>query len=180
MATILSLAGVVFAQWLVLLYPGVFVFWFIVHNNIERLRPIGPRAYYGVAAFAWFITAGPLLYFRRKIFSIVLPMPDFLAGVFITLGLAAFVVALFVLSKAMKQISIGTMAGLPEIEPQKNNQPILNAGVYAHTRNPIYFAHWLLVFSGAAVTNFAANWILFALDCLILPLLIRAEERELL
>ena len=72
------------------------------------------------------------------------------------------------------------MVGFPELKPKQNPQPILNSGIYSQTRNPLYLAHWLLVLSAAAVTNFAANWALFVLDCLVLPLLIRTEERELL
>jgi protein-S-isoprenylcysteine O-methyltransferase Ste14 len=40
-------------------------------------------------------------------------------------------------------------------------------------------AHWLFIFAMAALTGYAANWILFVLDCLIIPLMILAEEREL-
>jgi protein-S-isoprenylcysteine O-methyltransferase Ste14 len=126
------------------------------------------------------VTSGPLLYFRRAVFSVQWAMPDFAAVVFMVLGGIAFVLAVVFLSQAAKQISLRTMIGFPEIQPRKNNQPILNSGVYSRTRNPIYFAHWLLVFSAAALTNFAASWILFALDCIVLPLLIRAEERELI
>jgi protein-S-isoprenylcysteine O-methyltransferase Ste14 len=71
------------------------------------------------------------------------------------------------------------MVGLPELKPQQNRQPLLNIGIYSKTRNPIYFAHWLVVFSTAALSNFAANWIMFALEVVALPLLIRSEEREL-
>jgi protein-S-isoprenylcysteine O-methyltransferase Ste14 len=179
MTTILCLVRGIFAQWVVIFYPGVLVFWLIVHNNIERLRTVGIRAYW-IAAVAWGVTSGPLLFFRREIFSVRWPMPGLLAGLTEGFGVIAFFVALFFLLSATKQISTRTMVGLPELEPHKNNQPVLNAGIYSKTRNPIYFAHWLLVFSSAAVTDFAANWILFALDCIALPLLIRAEERELL
>ena len=179
MATILCLARVIFAQGIVIFYPGIFVFWLIVHNNIERLRPFGTRAYW-VAAAAWLVTSGPLLYFRRTIFSVHWAMPDFVAVTFTTLGVISIVLALVFLSQAAKQIPLRTMIGFPEIEPQKNKQLVLNSGVYSKTRNPIYLAHWLLVFSAAAFTNFAATWILFALDCIVLPLLIRVEERELL
>jgi protein-S-isoprenylcysteine O-methyltransferase Ste14 len=71
------------------------------------------------------------------------------------------------------------MVGLAEVK-HENKQPVLDSGIYSRTRNPIYLAHWLWVLSAAALTNYAANWILFALDCAILPLVIRAEERELL
>jgi protein-S-isoprenylcysteine O-methyltransferase Ste14 len=179
MATIARLVGDIFAQLIVIFYPGVFVYWFIVHNNIERLRAFGTRAFW-VAALAWLITAGPLLVFRRDIFSVRWMVPEPFWGILVGAGTVAFVVALVTFNKARKQIPHRTMVGFPEIEPQKNKQPLLNSGIYARTRNPIYFAHLLLVFSAAVVSNFAANWIMFALDCLILPLLIRAEERELL
>ncbi len=180
MATTVWLLTAFFAQWVVIVYPGVLVFWVIVHNTIQRLRPIGPRAYWLVAGLSWAVTAGPLLYFRRAVFAKPLPAPDVMVKTLIGLGAIAFLVAAWFFLQAAQQIPISTMIGLPEIEPHKNKQPILNKGIYSRTRNPIYFAHWLLVFSAAALTNFAANWILFALDCLILPLLILSEERELL
>ena len=40
-----------------------------MHNNIRRLRAFGTRAYW-VAAMAWLVTSGPLLFFRREIFSV--------------------------------------------------------------------------------------------------------------
>jgi protein-S-isoprenylcysteine O-methyltransferase Ste14 len=179
MTTIARLLAESFPQLVVIFYPGVFVYWFIVHNNIERLRAFGSRAFW-VAAFAWAITAGPLLIFRRKIFSVRWIPPQPLAAVLLGAGIGAFIVALAIFGKARQQITDRTMVGFPEIEPQKNKQPLLNSGIYARTRNPIYLAHLLLVFSAAAISGFAANWTMFVLDCFVLPLLIRAEERELL
>ena len=175
----LRLLCVIFAQWIVIFYPGVLVFWLILHNNIDRLRTWGTGAYW-VAVFAWAITSGPLLLFRRDIFSVQWAMPQPLAGIIAGAGVAAFVLAIMCLSAAFQYIPLRAMVGLPEIAPQRNRQPVVTSGIYSKTRNPIYLAHFLLVFSSAAVTSFAANWILFALDCFVLPLLIRAEERELL
>ena len=179
MTTILCLAGTLFAQVIVIFYPGVLVFWLILHNNIERLRNWGFQAYW-VAALAWAITSGPLLFFRRDIFSVRWSMPQHLGGIIMAVGAVAFIAAIALLAQAGRQISLRTLVGLPEIEPQKNKQTVLHSGIYSRTRNPIYLAHWLLVLSSAALTGFAANWMLFALDCVVLPILIRAEERELL
>ena len=179
MATILWLLPVTFAQGIAIFYPGVLVFWLIMHNNIRRLRAFGTRAYW-VAAMAWLVTSGPLLFFRREIFSVRWMMSGAVNGVFIACGIIASLFAVALYSQAAKQIPLRTMIGLPEIDPHKNRQPVLNSGIYSKTRNPIYLAHWLLVFSAAALAHFAANWVLFALDCIVLPLLIRAEERELL
>jgi protein-S-isoprenylcysteine O-methyltransferase Ste14 len=177
--TTLWLPLVFFAQSIVIFYPGVFVFWFIVHLNIVRLRRLGTRGYW-VAPVAWMITSGPLLFFRRAMFSVRWLLPQPIAGILGGLGIVALALAIFILARARRQIPFRTMVGLPEIKPSIHRQPLLNSGIYSKTRNPIYLAHLLVVFSAAAMTNFPASWILFGMDCAVLPLLIRAEERELL
>lgn len=178
-ATILWQCRTLYAEWIVLFYPGVLVFWLIMHINIERLRAWGTRAYW-VAVLAWLITAGPLFFFRQAVFSERWVMPEPFAQIVTGLGLGALGLGIIILLVAMRQIPLQTLVGLPEIKPDKNKQPVLHSGIYSKTRNPVYLAHWLLVVSAAALTGFAANWILLALDCVILPILIRAEERELL
>lgn len=175
MPTIFSLLTALFAQWIVIFYPGVLVFWLLIHTRIERWRRIGTKAYW-VALSAWLLTATPLLYFRSELFSV--RWPPIVAMELA--GLIAFFLALVFGWEASKIIPLRTLVGLPELEPHKNKQPLMNTGIYAKTRNPIYFAHWLLVFSAAALTSFAANWVMFASDCVVLPLMIRTEERELL
>jgi protein-S-isoprenylcysteine O-methyltransferase Ste14 len=160
---------------MVLMYPGVLLFWLLIHPNIERWRGLGKRTYW-IAGSVWPATWIPLVYFRREIFYARFNVPI----VVLAAGVIAFVAALYIGRRAAKIIPIRTLVGLPELEPRRNKQPLLRIGIYANTRNPIYFAHWLLVFSGAALTGLAANWSLFAADCIVLPLLIRAEERELL
>ena len=158
-----------------ILYPGVLVFWLVMHTKIERWRRVGKRAYW-IASAGWPATALPLLYFRSSIFSVQWSRPVWLQlG-----GVAAFIAAVALALEASKVMTWRTLVGLPELEPQKNRQPVLSSGIYTRTRNPIYLAHWLVIFSAAAVTGLAANWIFFALDCGLLPLMIFAEERELL
>src|ERR1051325_10379345 len=97
MTTIIWSLRVILAQAIVIFYPGVFVFWLIVHNNIERLRKRRIRIYW-VPLFAWFITAGPLLYFRRHIFSIRIVLPDRTASIMTGIGVAAFLLGAAFLS----------------------------------------------------------------------------------
>ena len=175
MPTMLCLIKDFVAQLIVIFYPGVLVFWLIFHNNIERLRKFGTRGYW-VAAFAWTITAGPLLIFRHEVFSVRWAPPETATPILFGIGVIAFFVAIGVLYQASHHISLRTMVGLPEMNPQQNRQALLEAGIYSKTRNPIYFAHWLVVFSSAAVSNFAANWIMFALEAVALPLLIRSKN----
>jgi len=157
------------------MYPGVLLFWLLIHSNIERWRRLGKRTYW-IACAVWPATWIPMVYFRREIFYPRIDVPV----VALAAGVIAFIAALYIGKLAAKIIPIRTLVGLPELEPRRNKQPMLQVGIYANTRNPIYFAHWLLVFSGAALTGLVSNWILFAADCIVLPLLIQAEERELL
>lgn len=162
-----------FAQLIVIGYPPVLAFWFIIHLNIERWRKVGKRAYW--AALAWPVISGPLLYWRQEIFSVRWPNPWWV----IVLGIVTLGLSLRIASKAGKSISLRTLVGIPELEPQNNRQPLLQSGIYSRTRNPVYVAHWLAILASAAMTGFAANWLLLAGDSLVLPLVVRAEEREL-
>ena len=162
------------AQLVVVLYPGILVFWLVMHINIEHWRKVGKRAYW-IAAIGWPSIGGPILYFRREVFSVRWYSAE-LAGV----GAISMVIAIVIGWQASKRIPVRTLVGLSELQPQKTLQPLIETGIYSKTRNPIYLAHWLFIFSTAAFTSFAANWILFGLDCIVLPLMLRAEERELL
>ncbi len=162
-------------QAIVILYPGVFVFWFVMHTRIERWRRVGRKAFW-IASAGWPITAAPLLYFRGAIFSARWNAPGWVQFT----GAAAFLAALALAREASKVMPLRTLVGLPELEPRKNRQPMLHTGIYTRSRNPIYVVHWLVIFSAAAVSGYAANWAFFALDCVLLPFMIFAEERELL
>ena len=167
------------AQWVVMFYPGVIVFWLIVHTRIERLRPFESRVLW-VVLFAWTITAGPILYYRAQIFSVRWMAPPPLELFLKVFGAIALFLGATLYFMAKQQISARTMMGFPEFNPEKNKQPLLKLGIYSRTRNPLYLGYWLVLLAAAMLTNFAANWIMFAVNCLLLPLMMRAEEGELL
>ena len=175
MATILWLLLVIFAQGIVIFYPGVFVFWLIMHSQIDRWRKVGKRAFW-IASIGWPLTAGPLLYFRREVFATRWTMPPFAQ----ILGVIAFLFAVALFLATSKHMRLRTLVGVAELEPERVRQPILNSGIYSRSRNPIYLAHWLLIVSAALMTGFVANWAGVIVDCVVLPLMIRFEERELL
>lgn len=167
------------AQLLVIFYPGVLVFWLVMHTKIEHWRKVGKRAF-GIASIGWPATAGPLLYFRKQLFSErqIDLSPGFQA--MLLLGTLTLIFAFVLAWWAGNMISIRTLVGLPELQPHKNRQPLIRDGIYSRTRNPVYLAHWLIILSAAAISGYGANWVLFAIDCIVLPVMIRAEERELL
>ena len=92
--------------------------------------------------------------------------------VMLLVGTITLFIAIVIAWLAGRAIPLRTLVGLPELEPQKNAQPLLNTGIYARTRNPVYLVHWLLIFSAAAIVGSVANWVLFLIDCVVLPLMI--------
>jgi protein-S-isoprenylcysteine O-methyltransferase Ste14 len=175
MATIPGFIASILAQSIVLLYPPVIFFWLIVHTQIRHWRSLGKRAYW-IACLVWPLFTIPALYFREQIFSRVFEVRAWS----IALGAAAIMLAFGIARQAAKVISLKTLVGIPELEPSRNMQPLLRSGIYSRTRNPVYLAHWLLILASAAWSGYAANWALFLLDTLLLPLMVRAEEQELL
>ena len=174
MTTILWLTVTVIAQCIVLLYPPVILFWLIMHTNIQRWRKIGKRAY-GIACLAWPALTLPLLYFRQELFSVAFNVRAWN----VIPGALAILFAIRIGSQAAQIIPAKTLVGLPELEPSRNTQPLLRSGIYSRTRNPVYLAHWLVILAFAAWSGYAANWALFTLDSIFLPVMIRAEEKEL-
>jgi protein-S-isoprenylcysteine O-methyltransferase Ste14 len=96
------------------------------------------------------------------------------------MGGLAFLLGVWLAVLSSRVISGKTLVGIPELNPQDSRQPLMHTGIYGKTRNPIYLAHSLFIFAASAMTGFAATWGLLALDAVLLPLMIRAEERELM
>jgi protein-S-isoprenylcysteine O-methyltransferase Ste14 len=163
------------AQSLVILYPGVFVFWFVLHGRIRHWRTMGKRAYW-YACLGWPVIGSGLLFFRRSIFSVRWPMPWWIE----LIGLLAIAAAAGIGYQAAQTISRRTLIGLVELEPDRNPQPVMQSGIYSKTRNPIYLAHWLVILAAAAVSGYAANWTFLAVDSVLVGVLIRMEEKELI
>ena len=173
--TIFSLTIDTIAQYFAVLYLPVFAFWLVIHSNIHYWRRMGRRTYW-IVCLAWPIISVPILIYKDAVFALRWPTPWWMTAV----GSALLVLAIRFFWLASRIISRRTLVGLPELEPRKNVQPLLETGIYARTRNPIYLTHSLIIVALALLTGFAANWVLLLLDLVLMPLMIRAEERELI
>jgi protein-S-isoprenylcysteine O-methyltransferase Ste14 len=136
---------------------------------------MGTRAY-RLTTLVWPIIGGALAWFWSDLFRVRWPTPFWLQLV----GAVTLIAGIVLFRVAQRIIPFKTLIGIPELAPSTNAQPLLQTGVYARTRNPIYLAHAFFIFAAAAISGFAANWALLILDMAILPLMVRAEERELL
>ena len=163
------------AQYSVIFYAPAFPFWLIIHLNIEYWRGNAKKAYL-TAFLMWTAISGPLLLYKAAVFSLRWQTPVWMVG----LGAMILILALLLGRLTFRNTLLPTILGLVELEPSKNIQPLLQRGIYSRTRHPIYLAHSIFILGLAMVTGFAANWGLLALDCVLIPLTILAEERELI
>jgi len=163
------------AQLLVMLYPPVFVFWFIFHGRIRYWRTIGKKAYW-YACLGWPLISAPLLLLHRYVFRVRWAMPWWMIGT----GVGVLAAAVHFGGQAAKVISRRTILGLVELEPDRNPQPVMQTGIYAKTRNPVYLTHFLIILAAAMLSGYAANWTLLAIDVVFLNVLLRMEEKELI
>lgn len=162
------------AQFLVIAYPPVFAFWFVVHGGIRYWRSRGKRVYW-IACLAWPLISGPLFYFRSALFERRADVPQWAAIV----GLALFLLAVILARQAGRAIPFRTLVGLPELQPGVHSQPLLRSGIYGRTRNPVYLVHTLLILSAALIASYVSSWVLVAMDAVLLPVMILVEEQEL-
>ena len=175
MSTIFSFILLGATQLLVIVYPPVLVFWLLLHSTIRHWRRMGIGASW-IACLVWPLMGIPGFYFWNEIFAVRWPSPWWMQV--LGAGILASGIALF--RAAMRVIPGKTLVGVPELDPAHNVQPVLDTGIYARTRNPIYLAHALFILSAALLSGYAANWALLLLDMLVMPLMVRTEERELL
>jgi protein-S-isoprenylcysteine O-methyltransferase Ste14 len=174
-ATIVRLLVDLYAQSVAVLYPPVFFFWLVFHSRIQHWRTVGKRAYLYACA-GWPLISIPLLLLHRTVFAVRWSMPWWM----ILAGVLAVIAAVRFATQAAKVISHSTLVGLAELEPHRNPQPVMNTGIYGKTRNPVYLTHSLLIFAAAALSGFAANWVLFAIDLVFVFVVIKTEEKELI
>jgi len=165
----------VIAQYFAVFYAPIFVFWLIIHLNIEYWRGKAKKAYW-TACLAWPAITGPLLFYKDAIFAVRWNPP----GWMIILGTMILIFGSLFGWRTFRNVPLRTIIGLPELAPSKNAQPLLHHGIYSRTRNPIYLTHTTYIVGLTLVTGFAANWALLALDIMLLPLTILAEEGELI
>ena len=163
------------ARLVVIFYPGLIAFWLIIHSRIEHWRKVGKGRAYGTACLPWPVIAAVLGSLQQELFAYRWRMPS----VVIALGFVALAWAFVTGYQASREIPHRTLIGLAEIEPDSNRQPLLAAGIYSRTRNPVYFTHFLVILFTAMTTGYVASWALIVLVIVGDALMIRAEEREL-
>ncbi len=155
--------------------PGV-LFWFLIHPWARRWRTLGPtRTYLIVVPVS--VAFGALL-FR---FRVPLLGTNFgTSWSLVTIALALFGVSTWLSFKYLRQLSIATLVGIPELSPDGQRKgTLLRDGVYRVVRHPRYLSAGIGVLGNALFVNYAGMYILILLSVLAGMWMLALEEREL-
>jgi protein-S-isoprenylcysteine O-methyltransferase Ste14 len=163
------------ALFLVLLAPGVFLYWFSIHPFIRFWRSVGPRLtiviHYG---FILILAAGVFL-IRKPLLSI-----EFGANpVLIVLAVPLYVLVIVLRVQLSKQVGTKVIHGLPELAPEKYGSRLVTGGIYSRIRHPRYVQLLLAILTFAMVGNYLAGYVVVLAAVVWVFLVTRVEEKEL-
>jgi protein-S-isoprenylcysteine O-methyltransferase Ste14 len=171
----LGLARYVIGALLAITVPPAIAYWFIVHPFIPFWRRVGMKP-----AF-WFLGV-----FLVGSMAALYPFRDRLLGRDLGTSLPAILLAIplivagaVVSRKRRRYLPFRTLAGVPELSPERHGIGLLSEGIYGRIRHPRYVEFTLALIGWALFANYLGLYVITALTMAALYLIVLLEEREL-
>jgi protein-S-isoprenylcysteine O-methyltransferase Ste14 len=155
--------------------PPALLFWLFVHPLVRFWRSIG-------LVRTYCLVSPPLLALMATLFWLREPLLATEFGVqtpLIALGMLLLAVAIRLALALRKQVTVRILAGLPELDPDRDRSRLVTEGIYARIRHPRYVEGTLAVLGWALIVNTLAIYLLLALFLPAIGLIVVLEEREL-
>ena len=163
------------ALFLVLIMPGVFLFWFSIHPFVRFWRKVGARRTLAIHYGLILVLAAALFQIRAPLLSV-----EFGASpVLMLLAAPIFVLAILLRMQLSKRLPTKVLMGLPELAPDRYTNRLVTEGVYARIRHPRYVEILLTVLAYALVSNYLAAYVVVLMAAVWMVLVVRVEEKEL-
>ncbi len=161
---------------LVSLGVGVPLYWFSIHPFIGFWRRLGAVPTLAVHSVALLALAAAVIWQREAV------MVGDLGTSSITMGAAAVVLALSIVLRLRQSRDFGTrvLAGLPELDPERYHSRLVTTDLHARIRHPRYVQLFLAFLAHALFVNYVMAYVLVAVSAVVLQVLVRLEERELI
>ena len=120
------------ALFLVLIMPGVFLFWFSIHPFVRFWRKVGARRTLAIHYGLILVLAAALFQIRAPLLSV-----EFGASpVLMLLAAPIFVLAILLRMQLSKRLPTKVLMGLPELAPDRYTNRLVTEGGYARIRHP--------------------------------------------
>jgi protein-S-isoprenylcysteine O-methyltransferase Ste14 len=165
----------VLASMVVILTPGAVLYWFAVHPFAPFWRRVGHWWGLGAACLTCGVTTWALWRVRHALLAADLGANVVTA----TIGLGLLVLAVAMRRAVSRQLSLSTLAGLPELAPERYRVGVLDQGIYARIRHPRYLQVMLAMAGYALISNYLAAYAVVAILLVLFAVLIPMEEHEL-
>lgn len=160
---------------LVILLPPVLFYWLLIHPFVRFWRRLGPRWTYGLIGSIMALSMGSLFKIRQSLLAV-----EFGTNYYLTiLGLLLLATSTWLGLQILRQMSVLTMLGLPELAPDKRRQQLITTGIYATIRHPRYVQICLGFLGCALIANYLALYLIVALWLPGIYVIVFLEDREL-
>ena len=160
----------------IVLFPPSLIYWVLVHPFTGIWRKIG-----FVSSYAIFLTIFTCLAIVIFFLKAVILRVDFGTN-WILICFAVFLlgVGTVIEVRCRKFLSLATLVGIPELNPDGSKSVLLKDGIYGKVRHPRYAGATLGLLSMALFSNYLAPYILLLIWLPTLYLVVFLEEKELL
>lgn len=160
----------------VILLPLGVLFWLVIHPWARRWQKLGPARTY-LIVLPVLAVLGVLLF---RVRAVILGADLGANAILIGIAVLFFAASSWFEFRYWKQISIATLAGVPELTtPEKRKSKLLREGIYGVVRHPRYASAGLGVIGNALFINYLGLYMLLLLIFPIGFVLLALEEREL-
>jgi protein-S-isoprenylcysteine O-methyltransferase Ste14 len=160
---------------LVILLPPVLYYWLLIHPFVHFWRRLGPRWTYGLVGLIMALSMVSLFRIRQALLAV-----EFGTNYYLTApGLLFLATSTWLGFQILRQMSILTMLGLPELAPDKRPQQLITTGIYATIRHPRYVQIYLGFLGSALIANYLALYLIVALWLPGIYVIVLLEEKEL-
>ena len=168
-------ARYIFGCLVVVCLPPGMAWWFVIHPFVDFWRGVGVHRTLIIGITLLILSMIPLYWMRN-----VLLMAD-LGTSWLMIGVAAvlFGGTIWIAVKRKKYLTMGILAGMPELEEGGKGGTLLTEGPYSMSRNPRYVEVVLGVFAYAAFSNYVGAYLMGMVTVPVIHLIVILEEKEL-
>lgn len=160
---------------LLLMMPGVYLYWFLVHPLVRLWRRLG-LAWTMVIVYTPIVLLAVVLWrARRSLLTLEWGTDWRLTAA----GIVLLALAAALTRPLARKLPLSTLLGIPEIDPRRRPVQLITDGIYARMRHPRYVQILLAVAGWALIANYLATYALAGMGLLWVRLVVRIEEREL-
>lgn len=160
---------------LIMMTPGVLVYWVSIHPFVAFWRKLGPRPTITLHCIMM-VALGVVAFVLRK----PLLATDYGTNYWlIAAAIPIYAWSIYLRRKLFGTLTVRVLAGVPELSTPKSPGTLLTTGPYAQVRHPRYIQLLLAMLALSLFANHLATYVAIAISIPWVYMVTLLEEREL-